>query len=240
MAPVPRQQTSVLWLLDWLRAHPAIKKADLQYETDVGFNVEVLLVPSKVLGASFRAAAEKELAAKEDDLEDGRRRLLRRLLEEELEDGPELLDVELFGAERTSEVPADFSTPSGFLMVPAAFYVSFKMRKKSPPTKARKTGGTAPRSNSGGASYVIERDDYLEPGRPTWRPNPEYPKMEPLMKDLMKLLRPKRPTLKNIAKALNAKKHRTLRGRPFTEQNVDRAIVAAELLLGNNDPSFKN
>ncbi len=55
------------------------------------------------------------------------------------------------------------------------------------------------------------------------------------MKDLKKLLRPERPTLKDIAWVLNDKKHRTLTGRPFTEQNVDRAVVAAELLLGNRD-----
>lgn len=240
MAPIPRQQTSVLWLLDWLRAHPAIKKAVIKYETDVGFNVEVLLVPSKVLGKSFRAAAEEELAEKENDLEEGRRQLLRRLLKEELGDGPELLDVELYGAESTSEVAADFSTAGGFLKIPAAFYVTFKMKKKSAPTRTSGTGGTAPRSNSGGPRYVVERDDYPEPGRPTWRPNPDYPKVALLMKELKRLIRPKRPTLKMIAKALNAKKHRTLRGRPFTEQNVDRAIVAAELLLGNRDPSFKN
>jgi hypothetical protein len=240
MASVPRQQTSVLWLLDWLRVHSGIKKATLKYETDVGFNVEVLLVPSKVLGASFRAAANKELGAKKGDLEDGRRRLLRRLLEEELEEGPELLDVELYGAESTSEVASDFSTIDGFLKIPVAFYATFKMKKKSAPTKTSETGGTAPRSNSGGPRYVVERDDYPEPGRPTWRPNPDYPKVALLMTELKRLIRPKRPTLKVIAKALNAKKHRTLRGRPFTEQNVDRAIVAAELLLGNRDPSFKN
>lgn len=240
MAPVPRQQTSVVWLLDWLRAHRAIKRAVLKYETDVGFLVEVLLVPSKVLGKSFRAAAEKELATKQDNLEDGRRLLLGRLLEEELRDGPELLDVELYGTESTSEAVSDFATADGFLGVPAAFYVTFKMKKKSAPTKTEKKGATAPRSNAGGPRYVVEQDYFPEPGRPTWKPNPNYPMLALLMKDLRKLLRPRRPTLKKIAKTLNAKKHRTLKGRLFTEQNVDRAIVAAELLLGNEDPTIRN
>ena len=96
------------------------------------------------------------------------------------------------------------------------------------------------RSRAGGPGYVVERPDSVEPGRPTWMPNPADGKVGLLMRDLMRLLRPKRPTLKVIAGKLNAKKHRTLMGRPFTEQNVDRAIVAAELILGNAEPGFQN
>lgn len=87
---------------------------------------------------------------------------------------------------------------------------------------------------------MIERPGSLEPGRPTWIANPAYPPVARLMRDLKKLLRPQRPTLKVIARKLTAKKHKTLMGRVFTEQNVDRAVVAAELILGNRDPSFKN
>lgn len=234
MAPVPRQKTSVLWLLDWLRAHSAIKKVFLKNETEVGFHVEMLIVPSKRLAKRFRAAAEGELGD-QDDLGEARRRLLLRLVEEELVGAPEITDVELYGAEATAEVPQDFSKLDGFLEIPVAFYVTFKMLKKAAPTKRSPTGGIAPTSRSGGPRYVVPVDTEIEPGRPTWKPNPDYPHVARLLKDLKKLLRPVRPTLKNIARVLNEKKHRTLTGRPFTEQNVDRAVVAAELLLGNRE-----
>jgi len=227
----------VVWLLDWLRGHPAFKKVVLKNEADDGRLVEVLAVPKKALAVRFSEQAKKQLAGRQDDLEDRRRQLLLRLLEDELGRSPGDLDVELYGAESTDESISDFSTPESVFKVPVAFFITFKMKKK--PGKTKKTLGER-RSNSGGPSYVVERSEYPEPGRPTWMPNPAYPKVAPLLRDLKKLLRPKRPTLKKIASKLNVKKHRTLLGRSFTEQNVDRAVVAAELLLGNKDPSFKN
>lgn len=237
MAPVPRQQTSVVWLLDWLRAHPAIKAAVLKNEADDGRLVEVLVVPSKALGNLFAEKAKKKLLGQQEGLEDRRRRLLLHLLEQELYSSPSISDLELYGTESTLESISDFSAPEDVFEVPAAFFVTFEMNKKPGKTKTVNGGR---RSNSGGPSYVIERPDSLEPGRPTWMANPAYPAVARLMRDLKKLLRPERPTLKIIASKLTAKKHKTLMGRGFTEQNVDRAIVAAELLLGNRDPSFKN
>lgn len=147
MAPIPRQQTSVVWLLGWLRAHPAIKAAVLKNEVDDGRLVEVLVVPSKALGNLFAEKAKKKLFSQKEDLEDLRRRLLLHLLEQELYGSPDISDLELYGAESTSESVSDFSAPEDVFEVPAAFFVTFEMTKKPGKTKTVNGGR---RSNSGG------------------------------------------------------------------------------------------
>ena len=226
----------MMWMLDEMRANPAFASVALQYETDVGFHVQVVVVPSKAFAERFKKAASKRLNPSEGRLGEQRRALMLALLRPELRNGPTLVDVELYGGESIQEEVEDFEEPDAFLKAPAAVYIDFKMKKKSPP-KGRTGSTAAPQSNAGGPRYVVEVGS-VEPGRPTWKANPDYPKMEKMLVQLMRLLRPRRPTLKAIAKKLNDKNHRTLKGSVFTEQNVDRAIIAAELLLGNDDPAF--
>lgn len=232
-----RHQTSVLALLEWLRRHRAIKGADLKDERDDGHYVETLVVPSKTLARAYERRAKRALPRHKEGLEAHRRRLLVEVLQERLKTAPKIVDLELYGNEVTLDFAQDFDSPAALIQMPVAFYVTFKMMKKA---SGAKLGASGRRAASGAPGYVVRGEDGPEPGRPLWVPNPRYESTTPLMQRLAQLLRPKRPTHKVIVRTLNEEGHLTLTGRPFTEQNVDRAIVSAELLLGNDDPSVPN
>lgn len=241
MASVPRQKTSVLWMLDWLRKRPAISAALLKDVTEVGFRVQVFVVLSNEFETKFEKNAKKVLRPSRGELDEQRRRLVEDLLRRELREGPELVDVELPVGEYGREEREDFDEKDGFLKTPKTVFIDLKMKRKTVAPKGRKTATSDnPASDAGGPGYV---EKFTDPGIPEWlkwQPNPNYPAIKKLLEDLMPLLRPARPTLKEIAAALNARGHRTLKGAVFTEQNVDRAVVAAELVLGNEEPDTQN
>lgn len=241
MASVPRQKTSVLWMLDWLRKRPAISAALLKDVTEVGFRVQMFVVLSNEFAKKFEKNARKALRPSRGQLDEQRRRLVGELLRRELREGPDLLDVELPVHEHGREEREDFEEEDGFLKTPKTVFIDFKMKRKMVAAKGRKTAtADNPASDAGGPGYV---EKFTDPGIPEWlkwRPNPNYPAVEKLVEDLMPLLRPGRPTLKEIVAALNTRGHRTLKGAVFTEQNVDRAVVAAELVLGNEEPATEN
>ena len=149
-------------------------------------------------------------------------------------DGPTLVEVELEFPDYAKEVVEDFDDPTGFLQPPARAVVSFELMRRSEPPTGRKTRtADNPDSDAGGPGYVEKVWDGGNPDWLRWAPNPAYPGVALMLKDLVELLQGPPQTLKQLAAALNKRGHKTLQGSAFTEANVNRAVVAAELVMGN-------
>jgi hypothetical protein len=238
--------------LDWLRESPAFSEVLLKDFTEDGFRVQVFGVFSAAFAAKYEKTATKTVNPAGDALDEQRRLALRDVLQAELKDGPEMLDVELRHVDYDKEDPADFVSPGDVFRVPSAAYLFFKLDRKA---EAKKGATTAtaddPEADAGGPRYVVRdvvapagvedpdaRADF-EPDWLTWKPNPSYEKVGPLLEDVKALIRPARPVWKKLAAELN-EKHSTLTGKAFTEANVWRVVVAAELLLGNELPGVEN
>lgn len=253
MAPVPRQQTSVIALLDWLRKSDVFSRVLLKDFTEDGYRVQVFGVFSRVFAETFGARARETLRPSDGALDEQRRVVLRDLLARRLRAGPELTDVELRAVDYGQEEREDFSSESAVFAIPAAAFLFFQLRRQSPPKSGAKTAtADDPEADAGGPRYVIRdvvapaqladpelRADF-EPDWLRWTPNPDVPGVGPLLGDVKALITPTRPVWRALAAELNARGHKTLTAREFTEANVWRVAVAAELLLGNEYPEIEN
>lgn len=248
MAPIPRQKTSVMALLDWLRESGVFTRVLLKDFTEDGFRVQLFGVFGASIAADYEARARVTLRLAEGGLDEQRRLLLLALLEERFRKGPPLTDVELQHGDYALEEPEDFEAPDDVFRIPAAAFLFFTLERQQGEKKGAKTAtADDPESDSGGPRYVVpnivapewvlkeDRADF-DPDWRRWKPNPDYPAVAPLFDDVIALITPSRPIWRFLAAELNAKGHVTLTGRPFSEANVWRAVIAAELLLGNDRP----
>lgn len=240
-------------LLDWLRESPAFSMVLLKDFTEDAFRVQVFVVFSGQFETRFENAARQALNPAGDALDEQRRLVLRDALLAELKDGPELVDVELRAVDYAKEEAADFASAAEVFRVPSAGYLFFNLERKRDPKKGATTAtADDPEADAGGPRYVVrdivappelhdrdERADF-EPDWLTWKPNPSFEKVAPLLEHVMALIRPVRPVWKSLAAELNARKHSTLTGKAFTEANVWRVVVAAELLVGSVPPDIEN
>lgn len=253
MAPVPRQQTSVIALLDWLRESGVFSRVLLKDFTEDGYRVQVFGVFSTEFSNKYEKRARETLRPSDGALDEQRRVVLRDLLVRQLRAGPELTDVELRAVDYAQEEREDFSSESAVFAIPAAAFLFFQLRRQSAPKKGAKTAAADdPEADAGGPRYVIR--DIVAPAQLAdpelradfeadwvrWKPNPDVPGIGPLLDDVQALITPTRPVWRALAAELNARGHKTLTGRAFTEANVWRVAVAAELLVGNEYPEIEN
>lgn len=252
MAPVPRQRTSVLALLDWLREQPAFSRVILKDLAQEDGQVQVFVIFSRKFGRVFESLARAELDQGAGGLDEQRRLLLLDLLEKTLSDGPELLDVELRHEDYALEETEDFGSVADVYAIPSAVFITFKLKKKTRQKKGAKTStANDPAADAGARGYVIRavvapdavadqelRADF-EPDWSCWMPNPaKQREVKRLLKAVAKTLAGGRPPWRLLAAKLNGQGHRTLTGKKFTEANVWRVVLAAEQMRGNKRPKI--
>jgi hypothetical protein len=235
-------------LLDWLRESGVFARVLLKDFTEDGFRVQFFGLFGATFAADYEARARAALRLPEGGLDEQRRLLLLDLLAKRLEDGPPLTDVELQHGDYALEEPEDFEMPADVYRVPTAAFLFFVLERQQGEKKGAKTAtADDPESDSGGPRYVVPdvvapdwvpkewRADFDSDWR-RWKPNPDVPHVAPLLGDVIALIAPVRPIWRLLAAELNGKGHVTLTGKPFTEANVWRVVVAAELLIGNELP----
>jgi hypothetical protein len=235
-------------LLDWLRESGVFDRLLLKDFTEDGFRVQIFGDFGAAFAADYEARARVVLRVAEGGLDEQRRLLLLGLLAKRLEDGPPLTDVELQHGDYALEEPEDFAAADDVCRIPTAAFLFFALERQQGEKKRAKTAtADDPESDSGGPRYVVpdvvapewvlkeDRADF-DPDWRRWKPNPEVEHVAPLLDEVIALITPARPIWRLLAAELNGRGHVTLTGRPFTEANVWRVVVAAELLLGNERP----
>lgn len=207
MAPVPRQRTSVLALLDWLREQPAFLRVILKDFAQEDGQAQVFVIFSRKYGRAFASQARAELDQGAGGHDEQRRLLLLDLLERTLSGGPELLDVELRHEDYAMEEPEDFGSTAGVFAIPLAVFITFKLKKKTREKKGAKTStANDPTADAGARGYVIraviapgavadqEMQPDFEPDWTFWMPNPaKQREVKQLLKSVAKVLAGDRP-----------------------------------------------
>lgn len=258
--PTPRQKSSALGLLRWLREKTPLFSNVLlkEYVEDQG-EVSVFAVLTEYLAAAFQADLAPKLTSDQGAIDEQRRQALGRVLRSALTDAPELLGVELTFADYSREEPEDFDPADGPLVLPWGAFLIFKLARKTAKKTLTKTAtADDPDSDAGGPGYVqraypalaeeksvtavlsavgFDKAD-IDPDWLLWKPAPSPDdRVARLLQDTCQLIRPSWPRLEDLAASLRAAGHTTLTGAVIDADNVRRVLISAELLLGNTWPS---
>ena len=258
-ASTPRQKSSVLGLLRWLREKvPYFADVLLKdYVEDAG-EVFVFVVMRKTLAAAFEAELGPKLVRRADPIDELRRLAMETVLRKAMVDAPPLLDVELTAPDYAREEFEEFAPGDGPLVLPWGLFLTFKLVRKVVEKNGKATStADSPDSDAGGPGYVVrayhpltdeeniaaslkagglDKADF-DPDWLLWKPRPSKDdRVARLLEETCKLIRPSWPKLEAVAEALrNAPPpgHTTLNGMEIDADNVRRIVISAELLLGN-------
>jgi hypothetical protein len=250
---VPRQKTSVLGLLRWLRKKvPFFVEVLLKDFTEDDFQVQVFVVFNDTLAPSFTQAMTKRPTGEDGHVDEDRRLALLEVLADALAEGPDLVDVELTFFDYSREELGDFDPPDHPGRLPLGAFLFFKLFRKTVEKKGTVTEtADDPDADAGGPGYVVRAYDLpdnfsehadkadFDPDWLRWAPvASEEDKVAKLMKAACELIRPEWPRYEDLAAALREAGHTTLKGAKIDEDNVRRIIWNAELLLGNTKPDL--